>query len=343
MESRKFRELIPLCALALMIVGAIALLISFNGSSDTKVNNNLKPNTEDTNTVLDNKEEKEKEKEEETKVEEEKEEDEVSKPVMVPEFTLDLGSDKTDDEKSDESKEESKPNSNKNSYISGMVDKYIPETDGSVKSEPKEDLKIEITPDFKLEETKQDKEEVVKEETKPVVTPVVKPVVTPVVKPAAPTYKVIKSVYYNGYTISETNKNNLILVKSSNPTKILSFADVASINNMQMMGNYLVVLENRCKVKRFYVGNGRLDLKFTAQLAFLPKTLNFSNDYLYALKNDGVLYAYKMGSNGITQAGFMRNMVPIDSFRLTGNNIVEITDANGKVERYTFNGLHFKK
>ena len=268
--NRKFRELIPLFAIGLMIIGAIALLVAMNSDGNKK------------KTQLKN------ENKTETKVEESK--DELSKPVASIDDKKEETEDKKDTEVENKENKEDKNNvsntvnttvsTNTNKYyIQSMVDELLGTSNSSnmfnnvtnqgtssnnsntiSKTEEVNDKNNTTTNSNTNTNTNNNS---TSNTSKPVVS---KPQTTQTItqskvqKAKATAYTLLKSVNVGGYTVSTTSSNNIISYNSGNKV-IVSVLNSGDVGLLKVFNNYIYAYETKSGLLKTYsLNTGALSL-----------------------------------------------------------------------------------
>lgn len=309
--SRKFRELIPLFAIALMIIGAVALLIAMNSKGNNKkiVNKVDKNKTE----VV---EEKKEEKKEEVK------EEKVSEPVAE----IDVTEKDVTEEKADKVEKTETKTSGSLSSVQKLVDTGLRTSNltGTTTNTKKETSSVVINTAPSQNE--------VKNETKPVET---KQASTTTVK-AKPQYKVYKTVSGNGIKVQFAYGDKMIIT-ANGQERVMDIGPVskASIKD----GNLFVELANGNT--RSYSINGTT-LKITKELTGAIQTVT-TNGYAYVLKENGTVFIYNTVNGVINPAelAVLRGTTEVREIVSANGKVVTVKLANNKENTYVYNGASF--
>lgn len=304
--SRKFRELIPLFAIALMIIGAVALLIAMNSKGKTK--------------KIVNKEENKK-----TEVVEEqqeiKEETEVSEPVAEIDVTeKDVTEDKIDE------KTETKTSGTKSS-VQKLVDTGLRTSNlgGTTTTETKKETSnvvINTAPS----------QTAVQQQPAKTQTTTTKPATT-TQKVVKPSYNVYKTVSGNGVKV-EFAYGNKMIITSNGKEKVMDIGQVskATIKN----GNLYVELANGDT--RSYSINGAT-LNLTKSLTGAVQTVTTSG-YAYVLKDNGTVFLYNTidGIINPSEIAILRGTSPVSEIISANGKNVTVELTTGKEKSYIYNG-----
>lgn len=357
--NRKFRELIPLFAIGLMIIGAIALLIAMNSDG-----NNKKAQLKNENKT-------------ETKLEENVKDD-ISKPVAsLDEKDEEVNDDKVSlDEEKNEVKDDKENNEevsdNKNAttnintnkdnnankdYIQSMVDELLGSGNSSNSSNG---LIVQGSNSNNQSSNNQNNTNTQtgnntnnsnvsnnNATSNPVITkpqPSQTLTQSQVQKAKATAYTILKSVNVGGYTVSTTTSNNIISYNSGNKV-VVSVLNSGNVGILKVFNNYVYAYETKSGlVKTYSLYNGKLSLISRVDMGSC-RDFVLTNTYLFVLKEDSRLYAYKV-NNGIVeqaQSGFVMESGGIQSISSASGSSISVRTKNGNTTRYTFNGVNFEK
>lgn len=344
--KRNFRELIPLFAIALMIIGAVALLIVMNQDSSKK-KTTVKSNKEKTQKVQEVEEKEDTSKEQSFIIDDEVKEENKVEDTKVEEKT----------ETKVETKTETKTNttnvktsSKDSTYIQSMVNSIMNNAGvnmGSVETKPATQTntntntntfvntveKTQPVYNVNIEETK------VQTQTQPQQT--ISQSYTQ--KATANAYVIRKAVTYGNYTIAVTSNNNLICYNTSTKYIISTDNIPSTVSSMQVYNDRLYIAvptQEQMRVYTMYNGS----LKKVAALSVGPcKNFVVTDQYAFVLREDERLYAYLM-ENGViqpAQCGFTFESGGIESIVSAQGARVTVRTNTGYNYTYSFNGINF--
>lgn len=340
--NRKVKELIPLFAIGIMVIGAVMLLVAMNS-------------TEDGTKKLDEKQEVKNE----GKI---KIDNEVSEPVAV------IKEDETKDEKNDDVKVDngvsfdilngtttttSTPTtpvttstetttvntettatdsaSGMKSYIESMVNGFLPATTTSTTTN---------TPINTA--TLADSASHFITSAPTTTTSTVTSKATGKTSTVTTYNNISKSVNIGNYVVSTTSNNKIILANSSNKNLAISTLDCGTVTILTTNNSYIYAFEQGGGLKKYSIVGGKLLLSAKGYLAFEANELYFSNDYIYMTSTQGALYAYVEREATFVQAGFTREIDSITGITSASGSKVSVRCGNTNYT-YTFDGLNFTR
>ena len=163
-------------------------------------------------------------------------------------------------------------------------------------------------------------------------------------KAKATAYTLLKSVNVGGYTVSTTSSNNIISYNSGNKV-IVSVLNSGDVGLLKVFNNYIYAYETKSGLLKTYsLNTGALSLVSKVDMGSC-KDFVITNTYLFILKEDSRLYAYKV-NNGIVeqaQSGFVMEAGGIESIVSASGSTISARTKKGNTNKYTFNGVSFEK
>lgn len=355
--NRKFRELIPLFAIALMIIGAVALLIVMNSdSSKKKTTKKTETKTVQTTEIEDK---------------DNKKDEEVSKPIgeVKEETTTTVEETKTTETKTEtETKVEVKDETNSiakkvnsvtnQSYISSMVNNILGNAgvQGSTTTQTTTTTTPVVTENKQPIVSVNTTETVQTEVSGTPVKPVPTVTTTPVKQPAQQTitqsvqqtskataYVIKKSVNINGYTVAITSQNSLICY-NPNTKVIISADDIPSTASLMTVyyDKIYIYVPTQQLLKVYSVNSGILRRENMINISSC-RDFVVTQSYAFILREDDRIYAHKIVDGQIeqSQSGFTRESGGMESIESAQGNRITAKTNQGSTYTYTFNGVNF--
>lgn len=355
--NRKFRELIPLFAIALMIIAAVAFLIIINSDSSKK---------KKTTKVVENKTKQVEVKEEKEEVKEK--DDEVSEPFAEND---DIDNSFGDVMVNDTTKETTttttvKKTADSTSYIQGMVDGIMggKATASLPKAEPKNTTTTTTTTTTKETTTTNNTNTnsyVVDEKPAQVAAPATQAPVqttTAVPQPAKTqqtityskqqaatinAYTVYSKAAVGNYTLAVCNGNKLVCYRTS--TKVVtSVKDISSSARISKVNGSYAYVQVPGSLRQYKINSNGIIEYNEYEDRFNCQQIVMSGNYIYILSNVNSVIAYETGdgSTKLAEVAILKTIGGVESIVSANNQTVTVETQNGK-KTFILRGAMFEE